>query len=458
MFLGSKLFAGSTMSTPPRGGSPGTTASGPTGAPGPPTGGTAMSRTAREGTTGGTTAASSVDDFDDTRSLGEGWKGIKPNIAGQPGKELDLQERELRQEKLGPLGQATTTAQEEEEAGRKNIEAATEQGERAEEERERDLKEEAEAGGAPAPPPAESSASESVPEGDRRTGTFWSQTNWENFCRSTSMHGWFFVVDESLGKGFYGACTRSMWIIVVLLSIGLFLFFLQLILKDFDSDKVESKYVFHEGTWQDVDFPSVTLCNTNQASKSFLRRIGLESGGAQERELIGQMYLGTTDNDSLSKLDEDVATWLALDGHNVRCLYTFPDNYTLFKEAVLEHHKEDADITKSRCPPPKDYKVTPDLFRLAALQGVTRTHFLYASYRGVTKSLDGMANLHPFFETDVGFCSFIRPPLTFFSENQDSFSRVLERKRKRKTGSAASSSRLGRENGVHVRAKYSFTR
>ena len=93
-----------------------------------------------------------------------------------------------------------------------------------------------------------------------------SQTNFENFCRSTSMHGWFYVVDDSLGKGFYASCTRVLWVLVVMLSILLTMILVGLTIAKYLETKVASSYVFERGNWLNVEFPAVTVCSKNLVS------------------------------------------------------------------------------------------------------------------------------------------------------------------------------------------------
>ncbi len=83
-------------------------------------------------------------------------------------------------------------------------------------------------------------------EVDESSGVFWSQTNFENFCRSTSMHGWFFVVDDSLGRGVYAVCIRFFWLLVVLAVITLFLTLMTFLIQDYLQESITSTYVFEE--------------------------------------------------------------------------------------------------------------------------------------------------------------------------------------------------------------------
>lgn len=85
--------------------------------------------------------------------------------------------------------------------------------------------------------------------------------------------------------------------------------------------------------------------------------------------------------------------------------FHFPDN-----NASYELFREVNSLPDSESALPKARFGSPDLFRLAAVQTVGLSNILKTSFQGVDLNLDSLASLHPFFDTDYGYCTFVRPP------------------------------------------------
>lgn len=75
--------------------------------------------------------------------------------------------------------------------------------------------------------------------------------------------------------------------------------------------------------------------------------------------------------------------------------------------------------------------------------------FCPPSAQGMPKSMYGQMVLLPILETDFGYCSFIRPAVTFFSPDEPTFPVVMQRKM-RFSKRAASDIQLGRDGGLHL--------
>ena len=339
---------------------------------------------------------------------------IRPNASALKLQMLKLEDREMRKEALGSL-------------------------------EEKGMPPPASPAPPPPPPPApsvpveEEARKKEDEEASEASDIYWSQTNFENFCRSTSMHGWFFVVDESLGHGFYAVCTKFFWVLVVLLSLILTLAFMIVIVLDYEQEKVQTTFVFEKGNWQGIKFPSVAICNKNQIRTSFLQRYDIDPNGTDRLlRLVGHIYTGQKDHpEVLQELaSENNLGSIAREAYCVKLLYNFAG--TSLEEFMRTDFLKCRDANTLT-------KFNVDLFRLAAIQDVTKSNVLRASYQGVLKSVDSFGSLFPFFETDVGYCTYIRPPATFASPSREPFPRVLQ-----KQTSAKGSIKLGRDNGLSI--------
>ncbi len=266
-----------------------------------------------------------------------------------------------------------------------------------------------------------SSAASSVEPHPANTD-YWTETNWRNFCGSTTMHGWYFLVDESLAQTqLLSHMIRCCWAAVIAAMTAFGFYFIALIIIDYRDDKTTTDYNLQMVTESKSYFPAVTVCNLNLARISALQAIShknyLPADDPNIQTLLDFVYEGMPDSAG-DKVPEFVSKVLDLE--------EFVESGG--KTWLYYKHGGDFQEAINRKIDPSQYPHSLDFLRLFVSQDLAESRFLRASYDGQEMSLNDFGLLYPFFDTESGYCSYIRPQLFFnpdITKNQ-SYEKLLD--------------------------------
>ena len=92
----------------------------------------------------------------------------------------------------------------------------------------------------------------------------------DSFCKYTTLHGWQYMADKSFNR-----VQKLFWAIVLFISICVATLIIYNSILVFRSATVVTTIETMNAPLTDVFFPSVTVCNLNQARKSFFEEIGI---------------------------------------------------------------------------------------------------------------------------------------------------------------------------------------
>ncbi len=128
-----------------------------------------------------------------------------------------------------------------------------------------------------------------------------TETNWQNFCGSTTMHGWYFLVDESLAQTqLLSHMIRCCWAAVIAAMTAFGFYLIALIIIDYRDDKTTTDYNLQMVTKSESYFPAVTVCNLNLARISALQAIShknyLPADDPNIQTLLDFVYEGIPDS------------------------------------------------------------------------------------------------------------------------------------------------------------------
>ena len=107
-----------------------------------------------------------------------------------------------------------------------------------------------------------------------------------SFCRHTTLHGWQYMAEQSftrLQKLFWG------FIICVSFACATVLIYNNLLI--FKNATVVTTVDTMTAPLDDIFFPSITVCNLNQARRSFFEEIGIYNNDTLIRQILSE-YLG----------------------------------------------------------------------------------------------------------------------------------------------------------------------
>ncbi|TRY76324.1 hypothetical protein TCAL_15908 [Tigriopus californicus] len=240
-----------------------------------------------------------------------------------------------------------------------------------------------------------------------------SWTNFETFCNCTSLHGWKYLstnVNKTLRIG---------WVCVVLASMG-----------------VASASLDH------VFFPSVTLCNINQGRRSFFLQNGLNHDGSMLHSVLGQAYFGLKENLSDSQMEKLRALFSS---EEVMRKGIFTDMMYM-KTTSKEEAQTMPDIDQWQESQSFDFITDAGwYFKTLAAQEPGENNVLLASYGKTFKDTEQHTDLLPFFGTDYGLCSLVKPQISF---NQTLSQLPFEVLMTNYTRTIKPGIQLGKENGL----------
>ncbi|TRY76559.1 hypothetical protein TCAL_05309 [Tigriopus californicus] len=268
----------------------------------------------------------------------------------------------------------------------------------------------------------------------------WNLSTFDHFCETTSLHGWKFLGQSQPSR----KLLRFGWMGVVLGSIGVSIFFLSNSMMDFKSSTVQTTQDTSRGSLQKVFFPSVTLCNINQGRSSLFREVGLSQNETLLRAVLKQAYFGANKPLKPDLLRAVKAIFSSKDVlkkgilGDLMCEST-PYRQKAFNERDLIQWESFANETY--------ISEAGWYFKTLAVQEMGENFVLSASYRRIAKDTQRFTSLLPFFGTDYGLCTLIKPQITFNRDlEQIPFALLM----KNFTPTIQPGIQLGKENGLSI--------
>ncbi len=260
-----------------------------------------------------------------------------------------------------------------------------------------------------------SSASSSVEPHPTDTD-YWTETNWRNFCGSTTMHGWYFLVDESLAQSqLLSHMIRCCWAAVIAAMTAFGFYLIALIIIDYRDDKTTTDYNLKMVTESNTYFPAITVCSLNLARFSAVHSVSgqpnlKDMNHPDVQTLLGFVYEGLSDSD-VDQVPEFVSK--VLEGKEFKGKVN--PEYKISGIKTWLYYKNGGDLKEAinREIDHTKYLNSLYFFRLFASQELSQSRFLRASYNGQDMDLKDFGLLYPFFDTDAGFCSYIHPQVFF---------------------------------------------
>ena len=235
-----------------------------------------------------------------------------------------------------------------------------------------------------------------------------AKSAFSDFCRRTSLHGWHHLTEASHPPR---EKRKHFWILIIIASIGVASFFLFTSVDDFTSRYVVTNIDTTTASLHDVYFPSVIICNINQIRKSLLNGLGLKRYDDIDL-LYRQFYTGIDKN--LTDTELQIIQVLATSEAMLTKLKSYwamvaETNSTDIKEVMNSFNW--IDFLEKHW----GYIKTFDFIRDMVVEDPGDTPIIYASY-GNRTIRQNATDLLPFFGTDKGHCSIIKPQMTFNSK------------------------------------------
>ncbi|CAM6053416.1 unnamed protein product [Sphagnum tenellum] len=221
------------------------------------------------------------------------------------------------------------------------------------------------------------------------------------------------------------------------------------------------EFLFPRHNWHNVSFPSLTICNVNQARKSFFKAHDHYPANARDlddplRPLFEAMFSGEGPHPPTAEQEKLINSFInnadiVKEGNKAYDMY---HNRATIRDTLNGASKEALDPSL-------------DFVRLAAMQKIGemsallvarricnfefvlgQSTILSISYQGRSKPIDEFAVFHPFFDTDFGFCTYIRPDIMFAFSNT-SFHDLLKLPEEHVVDQS-DEIRLGTEHGLKI--------
>lgn len=131
-----------------------------------------------------------------------------------------------------------------------------------------------------------------------------------SFCKYTGLHGWQYMADKSFTRA-----QKFFWGVVLFISICVATLVIYNYILVFRSATVVTTIDTMNAPLTDVFFPSITVCNLNQARGSFFEEIGIYDNDTLIRKILSE-YHGVDDGSSSSQLPKDLRDKLHKATHN----------------------------------------------------------------------------------------------------------------------------------------------
>ena len=117
-----------------------------------------------------------------------------------------------------------------------------------------------------------------------------------SFCRHTTLHGWQYMAEQSFTR-----IQKLFWGLIICVSFACATVLIYNNLLIFKNATVVTTVDTMTAPLDDIFFPSITVCNLNQARRSFFEEIGIYNNDTLIRQILSE-YLGVdADHSSLGK-------------------------------------------------------------------------------------------------------------------------------------------------------------
>ena len=130
-----------------------------------------------------------------------------------------------------------------------------------------------------------------------------------SFCRHTTLHGWQYMAEQSFNR-----FQKLFWGFVICVSFACATVLIYNNLLLFKNATVVTTVDTMTAPLDDIYFPSITVCNLNQARRSFFEEVGIYNNDTLIRQILSE-YLGVdVDHSSLgrsTKLPQNILDKLA---------------------------------------------------------------------------------------------------------------------------------------------------
>ena len=139
------------------------------------------------------------------------------------------------------------------------------------------------------------------------------------YCEVTTLHGWQYLASSETKVVF-----KLFWSVIIFLSYCLATHFILANCKEYLDAKTITTIESTTSSLEHVKFPSLIICNLNQVTKSFMKRIGLDEN--DEDELIKEFIEGSDSDD----LNDDPARKILIENalKSIEETYEYHDNRT----------------------------------------------------------------------------------------------------------------------------------
>jgi len=188
----------------------------------------------------------------------------------------------------------------------------------------------------------------------------------------------------------------------------------------------------------------VTLCNINQGRNSLFHAYGLSKNKTLLNLVLRQAYFGAKTNLSHDQIEAVGSIFASEDVVSKGLLADFMFQSTPYrKEALKEKFGNLWENTSNEA----YVREAGWYFKTLAVQEIGENVVLRAKYQQSFKNTEKFTSLLPFFGTDYGLCTLIKPQITFDEELQHVPFETLMRNY---TQSIKPGIQLGKENGLSI--------
>ena len=104
------------------------------------------------------------------------------------------------------------------------------------------------------------------------------------YCQQTSLHGWQYLDSES------GCVRKFFWFLIVFASVVASVVFLVLNTMEYMEATTQTTIDSTTASLKEIKFPAVYVCNVNQVSKSFLRKLSVQDKD-EEAQILFDNFL-----------------------------------------------------------------------------------------------------------------------------------------------------------------------
>ena len=124
--------------------------------------------------------------------------------------------------------------------------------------------------------------------------------HFNSFCKHTTLHGWQYMAEQTFTK-----LQKLFWGVILFVSVfGATVLIYNNILI-FKNATVVTTVDTMTAPLDDIYFPSITVCNLNQARRSFFEEIGIHDNDTLIRQILSK-YLGVDNVDHSVELPKDI--------------------------------------------------------------------------------------------------------------------------------------------------------